>query len=77
VIDVGAVDKITPRKGWAALPALDLISLIINKIDLRPLVGADLDVMDRDCRKKKKKKKKNRAVSGPFVLVQSKKWHRC
>ena len=25
--------------------------LVINKIDLAPLVGADLDVMDRDARK--------------------------
>jgi urease accessory protein len=45
VIDVAEGDKI-PRKGGPAIRFSDL--LIINKIDLAPLVGADLDVMDRD-----------------------------
>ena len=48
VIDVSAGDKI-PRKGGPGITRSDL--LIINKIDLAPLVGADLDVMDRDARK--------------------------
>lgn len=48
VIDVSAGDKI-PRKGGPGITRSDL--LIINKIDLAPLVGADLDVMDRDSRK--------------------------
>ncbi|WP_368045382.1 urease accessory protein UreG [Gilvimarinus gilvus] len=48
VIDVSAGDKI-PRKGGPGITKSDL--LIINKIDLAPLVGADLDVMDRDARK--------------------------
>ena len=48
VIDVAAGDKI-PRKGGPGITRSDL--LIINKIDLAPLVGADLDVMDRDARK--------------------------
>ena len=48
VIDVSAGDKI-PRKGGPAITRSDL--LVINKIDLAPLVGADLDVMDRDARK--------------------------
>ena len=45
VIDVSAGDKI-PRKGGPGITRSDL--LIINKIDLAPYVGADLDVMDRD-----------------------------
>tara|TARA_B100000405_G_scaffold249835_1_gene183446 strand:+ start:1203 stop:1706 length:504 start_codon:yes stop_codon:yes gene_type:complete len=48
VIDVAEGDKI-PRKGGPAIRHSDL--LIINKTDLAPLVGADLDVMDRDSRK--------------------------
>ena len=48
VIDVSAGDKI-PRKGGPGITKSDL--LIINKTDLAPLVGADLDVMDRDARK--------------------------
>ena len=47
VIDVAAGDKI-PRKGGPAITRSDL--LIINKIDLAPLVGASLAVMDRDAR---------------------------
>ena len=47
VIDVAAGDKI-PRKGGPAITRSDL--LIINKIDLAPLVGASLEVMDRDTR---------------------------
>ena len=48
VIDVSGGDKI-PRKGGPGITRSDL--LVINKIDLAPLVGADLDVMDRDSRK--------------------------
>ncbi len=48
VIDVSAGDKI-PRKGGPGITKSDL--LIINKTDLAPLVGASLDVMDRDARK--------------------------
>ena len=47
VIDVAEGDKI-PRKGGPAIRFSDL--LIINKIDLAPLVGADLNIMDRDAR---------------------------
>ena len=47
VIDVAAGDKI-PRKGGPGITRSDL--LVINKIDLAPLVGANLDVMDRDAR---------------------------
>src|SRR5437762_8217401 len=47
VIDVAAGDKI-PRKGGPAITRSDL--LIINKIDLASLVGADLAVMERDAR---------------------------
>jgi urease accessory protein len=48
VIDVAAGDKI-PRKGGPGITRSDL--LIINKIDLAPLVGASLEVMERDARK--------------------------
>ena len=48
VLDVAEGDKI-PRKGGPAIRYSDL--LIINKTDLAPLVGADLEVMDRDSKK--------------------------
>ena len=59
VIDVAAGDKI-PRKGGPGITQSDL--LVINKTDLAPLVGADLDVMDRDARRM-------RGI-GPIVLAQ-------
>jgi len=48
VIDVAAGDKI-PRKGGPGIMKSDL--LVINKIDLAPMVGASLEVMERDSRK--------------------------
>jgi len=45
---VSAGDKI-PRKGGPGITRSDL--LVINKIDLAPLVGASLEVMDRDARR--------------------------
>lgn len=48
VIDVSAGDTI-PRKGEPGITRSDL--LVINRIDLAPYVGADLNVMDRDSRK--------------------------
>ena len=48
IIDVSAGDKI-PRKGGPGITRSDL--LVINKTDLAPLVGADLDVMDSDSKK--------------------------
>lgn len=48
VIDVAAGDKI-PRKGGPGITKSDL--LVINKIDLAPMVGASLEVMARDARK--------------------------
>jgi len=48
VIDVAAGDKI-PRKGGPGITRSDL--LVINKIDLAPMVGASLDVMERDARR--------------------------
>jgi urease accessory protein len=48
VIDVSAGDKI-PRKGGPGITRSDL--LVINKIDLAPLVGASLEVMERDALK--------------------------
>ncbi len=61
VIDVSAGDKI-PRKGGPGITRSDL--LVINKIDLAPLVGADLSVMDRDARKMRGKR--------PFVFTNLK-----
>ncbi|MGH3933860.1 MAG: urease accessory protein UreG, partial [Pseudonocardiaceae bacterium] len=45
VLDVAGGDKV-PRKGGPGVTRSDL--LVINKIDLALLVGADLDVMRRD-----------------------------
>jgi len=61
VIDVSAGDKI-PRKGGPGITKSDL--LIINKTDLAPLVGASLDVMDRDAKKMRGDK--------PFVFANLK-----
>ena len=61
VIDVSAGDKI-PRKGGPGITRSDL--LVINKIDLAPLVGASLEVMDRDARKMR--------GSRPFVFTNLK-----
>jgi urease accessory protein len=48
VIDVAAGDKI-PRKGGPGITRSDL--LVINKTDLAPMVGASLEVMERDSRR--------------------------
>ncbi|TVQ08050.1 MAG: urease accessory protein UreG [Leptolyngbya sp. DLM2.Bin27] len=48
VIDVAAGDKI-PRKGGPGITKSDF--LVINKIDLAPMVGASLEVMERDAQK--------------------------
>jgi urease accessory protein len=61
VIDVSAGEKI-PRKGGPGITRSDL--LVINKTDLAPLVGASLDVMDRDARKMR--------GSRPFVFTNMK-----
>ncbi len=61
VIDVAAGDKI-PRKGGPGITRSDL--LIINKTDLAPLVGASLEVMDRDAKKMRGDK--------PFVFTNLK-----
>lgn len=64
VIDVAAGDKI-PRKGGPGITKSDL--LVINKIDLAPMVGASLEVMDRDA-------KKMRGMR-PFVFTNLKTGH--
>ncbi len=61
VIDVSGGDKI-PRKGGPGITQSDL--LIINKIDLAPIVGADLSIMDRDSKKMR--------GNGPFVFANVK-----
>jgi urease accessory protein len=61
VIDVSAGDKI-PRKGGPGITKSDL--LVINKTDLAPLVGASLEVMDRDARRMRGQR--------PFVFAQVK-----
>jgi urease accessory protein len=61
VIDVSGGDKI-PRKGGPGITQSDL--LVINKTDLAPLVGADLDVMARDATRMR--------GDGPTVFAQVK-----
>ena len=61
VIDVAAGDKI-PRKGGPGITKSDL--LVINKTDLAPYVGADLNVMKRDAKKMRGDK--------PFVFTNLK-----
>jgi urease accessory protein len=61
VIDVSAGDKI-PRKGGPGITRSDL--LVINKTDLAALVGASLQVMERDARKMR--------GSRPFVFTNMK-----
>jgi urease accessory protein len=53
VIDVSGGDKI-PRKGGPGVTRSSL--LVINKVDLAPLVGADLSVMERDAERMRKGK---------------------
>ena len=48
VIDVASGEKI-PRKGGPGITKADL--LVINKIDLAPYVGANLDIMDSDTKR--------------------------
>ncbi|OEE62920.1 urease accessory protein UreG [Enterovibrio norvegicus FF-33] len=62
VIDVAEGEKI-PRKGGPGITRSDL--LVINKIDLAPYVGADLDVMDSDTRRMRPNK--------PYVFTNLKK----
>jgi len=64
VIDVAEGDKI-PRKGGPAIRFSDL--MIINKIDLAPHVGADLEVMARDSRLMRGER--------PFVFCDLKRGH--
>jgi len=64
VIDVAAGDKI-PRKGGPGITKSDL--LVINKIDLAPMVGASLEVMERDARKMR--------GARPFVFTNLKTGH--
>lgn len=47
IVDVSGGDKY-PRKGGLGIESCDL--LVINKIDLAPLINADLAVMDRDAK---------------------------
>ncbi len=61
VIDVAAGDKI-PRKGGPGITKSDL--LVINKIDLAPMVGASLEVMEQDTRRMRGEK--------PFVFTNLK-----
>ncbi|MBV7408526.1 urease accessory protein UreG [Maritimibacter sp. DP1N21-5] len=58
VIDVAAGEEI-PRKGGPAICRSDL--LVINKRDLAPYVGANLDVMERDATRMR--------VGKPFVFT--------
>jgi urease accessory protein len=76
VIDVSAGDKI-PRKGGPGITRSDL--LIINKIDLAPLVGASLEVMDRDSRRMRGERpflftnlKQDRGVAEIVAFIENK-----
>jgi urease accessory protein len=60
VIDVAGGDKV-PRKGGPGITQSDL--LVINKTDLAPLVGADLDVMARDAARMR--------AAGPTIFAQA------
>ena len=62
VIDVSAGEKI-PRKGGPGITRSDLF--VINKVDLAPMVGANLDIMKRDTLKMRGKK--------PFIFSNLKK----
>ena len=62
VIDVAGGDKV-PRKGGPGITQADV--LVVNKVDLAPAVGADLDVMRRDARKMR--------GAGPTVFAAVKK----
>ena len=59
VIDVSGGDKI-PRKGGPGITQSDL--LVINKTDLAPLVGANLEVMARDAQRMR--------GDGPVIFAQ-------
>src|SRR5690606_37919994 len=61
VIDVSGGEKI-PRKGGPGITRSDL--LVINKTDLAPLVGASLEVMERDAARMR--------GARPFVLTNLK-----
>ena len=62
VIDVSAGEKI-PRKGGPGITRSDLF--VINKVDLAPMVGANLDLMERDTLKMRGMK--------PFIFSKLKK----
>jgi urease accessory protein len=64
VIDVAAGDKI-PRKGGPGITKSDL--LVINKIDLAPMVGASLEVMEHDAKRMR--------GTRPFVFTNMKTGH--
>lgn len=64
VIDVAAGEKI-PRKGGPGITRSDL--LVINKIDLAPMVGASLDVMESDTKRMRGQR--------PFVFTNLKTGH--
>jgi urease accessory protein len=75
VIDVAAGDKI-PRKGGPGITKSDL--LVINKIDLAPYVGANLEVMERDAKKMRGDKpfiftnlKNKQGLTGIIEFVES------
>ncbi len=64
VIDVAAGEKI-PRKGGPGITRSDL--LVINKIDLAPMVGASLEVMETDTKRMRGER--------PFVFTNLKTGH--
>ena len=78
VIDVAAGDKM-PCKGGPGITKSDLS--IINKIDLAPLVGPSLEVMDRDTKKMRSDKpfvftnlKTGEGVAGVIAFLEKQGW---
>jgi urease accessory protein len=61
VIDVAAGEKI-PRKGGPGITKSDLF--VINKTDLAPYVGANLDVMEQDTQRMRRQR--------PYVMTNLK-----
>jgi urease accessory protein len=66
VIDVAAGEKI-PRKGGPGITKSDL--LVINKIDLAPMVGASLDVMAHDAKAQRGERPSSSATSRPATAL--------
>jgi urease accessory protein len=68
VIDVAAGDKI-PRKGGPGITKSDL--LIINKIDLAPMVGASLELMDTDTKRMRQNRTTDTGAAASYATTDT------